>query len=51
MLGQAQDPCHVATADFGSRFTDLSIELGVLLDDEDARFRAFALEHERGGRS
>ena len=39
---------HVTTAHFGSRFPDFAIELGRFFDDENARFRPFPFEHERG---
>ena len=48
IMGEAQNPRHITTAHFGSRFTDLAIELSRLFDDEDARLEPFSFEHERG---
>ena len=46
IMRQAQDPRHVATAHFGGRFAYLAIERSPFFDDQDARFGAFALQHE-----
>src|SRR5712691_12715649 len=51
MLRQAQNSRHVTTAYFGGRLAHFAIELGVLLDNEDARFQAFAFEHKSSRRS
>ena len=46
IMRQTQDPRHITTAHLGSRFAHLAIERRRLFDDQDARFRAFALQHE-----
>ena len=51
IMGQTQDPRHIATAHFRGRFPDLAIELNCFFDDKDARFRRFAFEHERRRRA
>ena len=48
IMGQAQNPCHVTTAHFGSRFADFAVELDCFFDDENPRLGPFAFEHERG---
>jgi hypothetical protein len=47
MMGQSEDPCHVATTDLGGRFAHLAIELGRLLDDQDPGVRTATFEHDR----
>ena len=51
IIRQAKNPRHVATAHFRGRFADFAIERGILLDNEHARGRMFALDHERRGRT
>src|SRR5438034_11467135 len=42
-----QDTRHIAAAHLGGRFAHLAIERSPLFDDQDTRFVAFALQHER----
>ena len=46
IMRQTQNPRHVATAHFSSRFPDLAVELSRFFDDKDPRFRPFSFEHE-----
>src|SRR5499427_5265931 len=46
IMRQTQDPGHIATAHLRSRFAHLAVEGSSLLDDQDTRFGAFALQHE-----
>ncbi len=47
IMGQTQNPRHIATAYFGGRFPDLPVELSCFFDDKHPRVRPFAFEHER----
>jgi len=51
VMRQPQNPRHVATAHLRGRFANLAIELGVLFNDEHARLRPLALQHQRRGRA
>ena len=48
IMGQTQNARHVTTAHLGRRFAHLPIELGSFFNDENARFRPFAFEHQCG---
>ena len=51
IMSETENARHVTTAQLGRRFADFAIELRRLFDDQNARVRPPALEHERGGRA
>src|SRR6187200_712936 len=51
IMRKTQNSRHVATAHLGRRFAHLAIERSCLFNDQYARFRAFALQHESGCRA
>ena|SRR5215216_4656091 len=46
-MREPQNSRHVATAYLGRRFANLAIECSCLVNNQDARFRAFSLQYER----
>jgi hypothetical protein len=46
-MGQPQNSCHVTTAHFGSRFSNLAVKLSRFFGDQHTRLRPFSFEHER----
>ena len=51
IIRQAKNPGQETTAHLGRRFAHFAIELGCLLDDQNARFGPAPLDQQSGGRA